>query len=76
MLALRPHFPLADLLRATELTRSSFYYQLKALSTGDKHCDLMAKIREIVSRHKGRWCYRRVTIELRRQGLVVNHKIV
>lgn len=39
MLELRPHFPLADLLRAAELARSSFYYQLKALRTGDKHCN-------------------------------------
>lgn len=76
MLELRPHFPLADLLRAAELARSSFYYQLKALGTGDRHCDLKAKIREIFNRHKGRYGYRRVTAELRRQGLVVNHKTV
>lgn len=74
VLELRPHFPLGDLLRAAELARSSFYYQLKALGTGDKHCDLKAKIREIFNRHKGRYGYRRVTAELRQQGLVVNHK--
>ena len=76
MLELRPHFPLADLLRAAELARSSFYYQLKVLRTGDKHCDLKAKIREIFSRHKGRYGYRRVTAELRQQALIVNHKTV
>ncbi len=76
VLELRPHFPLADLLRAAELACSSFYYQLKALRTGDKHCDLKAKIREIFNRHKGRYGYRRVTAELRQQGLVVNHKMV
>ena len=43
MLELRPHFPLVDLLRAAELARSSFYYQLKALGTVDRHCDLKAK---------------------------------
>lgn len=76
VLELRPHFPLADLLRAAELARSSFYYQLKVLRTGDKHCDLKAKIREIFSRHKGRYGYRRVTAELRQQALIVNHKTV
>src|SRR5690606_34113254 len=76
VLELRPHFPLADLLRAAELARSSFYYQLTALRTGDKHCDLKAKIREIFNRHKGRYGYRRVTAELRQQGLVVNHKTI
>ncbi|EWS64513.1 hypothetical protein Y695_02241 [Hydrogenophaga sp. T4] len=59
MLELRPHFPLADLLRAAELARSSFYYQLKVIRTGDKRCDLKAKIREIFNRHKGRYGYRR-----------------
>lgn len=76
MLEVRPHLPLADLLRAAELARSSFYYQLKALRTGNKHCDLKAKIREIFNRHKGRYGYRRVTAELRQQGLIVNHKTV
>jgi transposase InsO family protein len=38
--------------------------------------DLKAKIREIFNRHKGRYGYRRVTAELRQQGLVVNHKTV
>lgn len=76
MLELRPHFPLSDLLRAAGLARSSFYYQLKAISTGDRHCDLKAKIREIFNRHKGRYGYRRVTAELRQQGFVVNHKTV
>jgi len=76
VLELRPHFHLADLLRVAELARSSFYYQLTALGVGDKHCDLKAKIREIFDRHKGRYGYRRVTAELRQQGLVVNHKVV
>lgn len=69
MLELRPHFPLADLLHAAELARSSFYYQVKALGTGDKHCDLKAKIREIFNRHKGRYGYSRVTAELRGKAL-------
>lgn len=43
---------------------------------GHKHYDLKAKIREVFDRHKGRYGYRRVTAELRQQGLVVNHKTV
>lgn len=42
MLELRPHFPLADLLRAAELGAAA-YYQLGALRTADKHYDLKAK---------------------------------
>lgn len=76
MIELRPHFPLAGLLRTAGLPRSSFYYQQKALQAGDRHCELKTKIREIFSRHRGRYGYRRITAELKRQGSGVNHKTV
>lgn len=76
MIELRPHFPLAGLLRTARLARSSFYYQQKALQASDKHCDLKTKIREIFNRHRGRYGYRRITAELKRQGSGVNHKTV
>lgn len=76
MIELRPHFPLAGLLRTAGLPRSSFYYQQKALEANDKHCNLKTKIREIFARHRGRYGYRRITAELRRNGSGVNHKTV
>ena len=76
MLELRPHFPLAGLLQTSGLARSSFYYQRKALEASDKHGDLKTRIRDIFNRHRGRYGYRRITAELKRQGLGVNHKTV
>lgn len=76
MLELRPHFPLAGLLQTAGLARSSFYYQRKALEATDKHSDLKARIRDIFNRHRGRYGYRRITAELNRQGLGINHKTV
>jgi len=76
VLELRPQFPLVDLLRAAGLARSSFYYQLKALQAGDKHGELKSKIREIFNRHRGRYGYRRITAELKRHGMGINHKTV
>ena len=76
MIELRPHFSLAGLLRTAGLPRSSFYYQQKALQAADKHGELKVRIREIFNRHRGRYGYRRVTAELKRQGLGVNHKTV
>jgi putative transposase len=76
VLELRPHFPLAGLLQIAGLARSSFYYQQKALQAIDKHCDLKTRIREIFNGHRGRYGYRRVTAELKRQGSAVNHKTV
>ena len=76
MLELRQHFPLSGLLRLAGLPRSTFYYQQKALHSGDKDIDLKAKIRAIFERHKGRYGYRRVNAELKLQGVVANHKKV
>jgi transposase InsO family protein len=33
-------------------------------------------IQDIFHHHKGRYGYRRITLELRRQGYVLNHKTV
>ena len=76
MLELRHRFPLVGLLRLAGLARSSFYYQQKALQIGDKHRELKALIREIFNQHRGRYGYRRMTAELKRRGLGVNHKTV
>ena len=59
-----------------ELSRSTFYYQLKAQQEGDKDAALKGRIREIYDCHKGRYGYRRITAELCRSGCEVNHKAV
>lgn len=77
MQELRQRFPLAGLLKLAGLSRSTFYYRLQALQTTDRHAGLKARIREIFDRHKGRYGYRRVTHEIRRNcGMPVNHKTV
>ncbi len=42
----------------------------------DRHLSLRNRIREICTAHAGRYGYRRVTMALRRQGTVANHKLV
>lgn len=64
------------LLKVAGLSRSTFYYQAKALEAGDKHADLKASIRAVYERHKGRYGYRRITFQLRQAGQAVNHKTV
>ncbi|MBI2750616.1 MAG: transposase [Burkholderiales bacterium] len=58
------------------LPRSTFYYRQQALQVEDKHAEVNARILTIFKRHRGRYGYRRVTAELRQQGVVVNHKTV
>ncbi|AXP06398.1 IS3 family transposase [Pseudomonas fluorescens] len=72
---LRHEHPLALLLRAAGLARSTFYYQSKTLLT-NKHADLKDRIRSVYHRHKGRYGYRRITATLGNSGELINHKKV
>jgi putative transposase len=73
---LRAHHPLDSLLRAAGLARSTFYYHVKALASGDRSAGMKARIKETYERHKGRYGYRRIAADLRQSGYVVNHKKV
>ena len=58
------------------MARSTFYYHLAHLNHPDKHALLREKIQLIYHKHKGRYGYRRITMELRNQGITINHKTV
>lgn len=64
------------LLKAAGLSRSTYYYRIKALEADDKHAGLKARIRAVYERHTGRYGYRRITAALRQAGEAVNHKTV
>lgn len=76
MLELRPDHDLAVLLKVSELSRSTFYYQVKAQQVDDRYAGLKSRIRALFERHKGRYGYRRITAALRQAGETVNHKTV
>ena len=58
------------------LSRSNYYYTLKKKDKDRGNREIMAEIRAIYEEHKHRYGYRRITWELRRRGLLVNHKKV
>lgn len=64
------------LLKVAALSRSTFYYQVKAQQSGDRHTGLKSRIRAVYERHKGCYGYRRITAALRQAGETVNHKTV
>ncbi|WP_425351887.1 IS3 family transposase [Pleomorphomonas carboxyditropha] len=74
--ALRPLHSFDGLLKLSGLARSTFYYQRKALSSGDRRAALKVTIKSIFETHKGRYGYRRVAAAIRGRGEVVNHKTV
>ena len=69
-------FALEILLKIIKLARSTYYYQLKQLDKNDKNHDIKDEIQAIFTEHKGNYGYRRMTLELRNRGFVVNHKKV
>lgn len=58
------------------MARSTFYYYLKQLKQVDKWATLRAKIKLIYHQHKGRYGYRRITLAIRQQGQIINHKTI
>ena len=64
------------MLAFAKLPRSTFYYHLKTAEKPDKYAETKTQITEIYHKHKGRYGYRRITLELRRNGTVINHKTV
>ncbi len=69
-------FSLDLLLKAIKLARSTYYYHLKQLDKLDKNQELKAEIQSIFIEHKGNYAYRRIYLELRNRGYLVNHKRV
>ncbi|WP_153297912.1 IS3 family transposase [Streptococcus pneumoniae] len=64
------------LLKAIKLARWTYYYHLKQLDKPDKDQELKAEIQSIFIEHKGNYGYRRIYLELRNRGYLVNHKRV
>lgn len=73
---LRLKYPLAILLKALDIAKSSYYHSKKLLSMKEKDSETKSRIQSIYFDNKGRYGYRRITLELRNQGIIVNHKRV
>ena len=58
------------------LKRSTYYYTIRKQDKDWKNDDLMNEIIQIFYEHRERYGYRRITLELRRRGIQVNHKAI
>lgn len=58
------------------MARATYYYHLKRLATPDKHETVRKQVHAIYHAHKGRYGYRRITLELCNQSMPINHKKV
>ena len=57
------------------MARSSFYYH-NLRSKIDKYKEVKLQIQSVYHQHKGRYGYRRITAELNKSGMIINHKTV
>jgi len=64
------------LLEIAKLARSTYYYHQNNRNRTDKYSSVKKEIYRIFHENKGRYGYRRVTLELKNNGTVINHKTV
>lgn len=73
---LRHKHKISLLLEVSELARATYYYHLKRRATPEKYGEVKEQITTIYHEHRGRYGYRRITLELRSRGYGINHKTV
>ncbi|RGB54928.1 MULTISPECIES: IS3 family transposase [Erysipelotrichaceae] len=73
---LQRKYPIRILLQISGLKRSTYYYTLSKTNKDMKNDEVMNAIIGIFYTHKGRYGYRRITLELANRGFRVNHKKV
>ena len=58
------------------MARSGYYYHPKKSLLSDKYKEIKELINRIYHCHKGRYGYRRITLEINKRGILINHKTV
>jgi transposase InsO family protein len=59
-----------------DVSRASYYRHLGEAAPEEAEMAARSAIQEVVVTHRRRYGYRRVTMELRRRGMAINHKRV
>src|SRR6185503_3583052 len=76
VMSLQGSLSIERMYRLAQVSRAGFYRSLQEQEPVQEEMELRCAIQQIVLAHRRRYGYRRVTVELRRQGLLVNHKRV
>jgi len=74
--ALKETYALPLLLHELDLPRSSYFYQISAMSQPDKYANLRTRIKEIFRESRNCYGYRRIWKKLQNQGVIISEKIV
>lgn len=74
--ALRSKYPLKTLLAALQLSKSSYFYQHTAMAREDKYAQVRPRLHAIFKQNYSSYGYRRMTGELRDEGIRLSEKVV
>ncbi len=75
-MSLQGNLSIERMCQLAQVSRAGFYRSLQQQQPVQEEMEVRATIQQIVLEHRRRYGYRRVTAELRRRGLLVNHKRV
>ena len=64
------------LIEVSGLARSTYYYYARWRTKTDKYSKVKEQVTNIYHQNRGRYGYRRITLELRNRGYVINHKTI
>ena len=59
------------LLKIAGISRTVYYYYINKKDIDEKNKEIIEKIKEIYHVNKGRYGYRRITLELKNQGSIL-----
>ncbi len=76
MMSLQGGLSIERMCGLARVSRAGFYRWLTAEAPREEEMEVRAAMQEVVLEHRGRYGYRRVSRELRRRGMMVNHKRV
>ena len=75
-MSLQGNLSIERMCHLAQVSRAGFYRSLQAQQPVQEEMEVRSTIQQVVLEHRRRYGYRRVTAELRRRGLLVNHKRV
>jgi putative transposase len=75
-MSLQGNVSIERMCQLAQVSRAGFYRSLQERLPVEEEMEVRSTIQQIVLAHRRRYGYRRVTAELRRRGLLVNHKRV
>jgi transposase InsO family protein len=76
MMSLQGSLSIERMCKLAGVSRATFYRSLREQQPVEEEMEVRSAIQEIALEHRRRYGYRRITAELRRRGMAVNHKRV